>query len=71
MRSYEPMMQRQQSVTPRELALWMHMVALELRKAKVTGVLRKAGTYAKRLIDEGHSDPRPHVLARDGYYRIC
>ena len=62
------MMQRQQSVTQRELALWIHMVALELRKAKVAG---EAGTYAKRLIDEGHSDPRPHVLARDGYYRIC
>ena len=38
-------------VTRRELALWIHMVALELGKTKLAG---EAGTYAKRLIDEGY-----------------
>ena len=39
------------SVTQKELALWIHMVALELGKTKLAG---EAGTYAKRLIDEGY-----------------
>ena len=39
------------SVAYRELALWLHMVALELGKTKLAG---EAGTYAKRLIDEGY-----------------
>ena len=38
-------------VTQRELALWIHMVALELRKTKLAG---EARTYAKRLIGEGY-----------------
>ena len=38
-------------VTQRELALWIHMVALEIGKTKLAG---EAGTYAKRLIDEGY-----------------
>jgi len=38
-------------VTQRELALWIHMVALELGKTKLAG---EAGTYVKRLIDEGY-----------------
>ena len=32
------------------VALWLHMVALELGKTELAG---GAGTYAKRLIDEG------------------
>ena len=39
------------SVAQKELALWIHMVALELGKTKLAG---EAGTYAKRLIDEGY-----------------
>ena len=39
------------SVAQRELALWLHMVALELGKTKHAG---EAGTYAKRLIGEGY-----------------
>ena len=35
----------------RELSLWTHMVALELGKMKLAG---EAGTYAKRLINEGY-----------------
>ena len=38
-------------VTQRELALWMHMAALELRKTKLAG---EAGTYGKGLVDKGH-----------------
>ena len=38
-------------VTQRELAIWIHMVALELGETKLAG---EAGTYAKRLIDEGY-----------------
>ena len=38
-------------VTQKELALWLHMVALELGKTKLAG---EAGPYAKRLIDEGY-----------------
>ena len=37
------------SVAQRELALWMHTAALELRKAKLAG---GAGAYPKRLIGE-------------------
>ena len=39
------------SVTQREMALWTRMAALELGKTKRAG---EAGTYAKRLIDEGY-----------------
>ena len=39
------------SVAQKELALWIHMVAPELGKTKLAG---EAGTYAKRLIDEGY-----------------
>ena len=39
------------SVAQKELALWLHMVALELGKTKLAG---KAGTYAKRLINKGY-----------------
>ena len=39
------------SVAQKELALWIHMVALELGKTKLAG---EAGTYAKRLIDESY-----------------
>ena len=40
-------------ITQRGLALWRHMVALELGNAKLTG---EAGAYAnyKRLMDEGY-----------------
>ena len=38
-------------VAQRELALWIHMMALELGKTKLAG---EAGTYAKRLFDEGY-----------------
>ena len=38
-------------VTQRELALWMHMAALELGKPKVAG---EAGPYATRLIGGGY-----------------
>ena len=41
------------SVAQKELALWIHMVALELGKTKLAG---EAGTYAKRLnIETAHS----------------
>ena len=40
------------SVAQKELALWIHVVALELGKTKLAG---EAGTYAKRLIDEGYA----------------
>ena len=39
------------NITQRELALWTHMVALELGEMKLAG---EAGTYAKRLINEGY-----------------
>ena len=39
------------SVAQKELALWIHMEALKLGKTKPAG---EAGTYAKRLIDEGY-----------------
>ena len=39
------------SVAQKELALWIHMVALELGKTKLAG---EAGTYAKRLFEEGY-----------------
>ena len=35
----------------RELALWIHMAALELGETKLAG---EAGTYAKRLIGSGY-----------------
>ena len=40
------------SVAQKELALWIHMVALELGKTKLAG---EAGMYAKRLIYEGYN----------------
>ena len=42
---------RTRNAAQRELALWIHMVALELGKTKLAG---GAGTYAKRPINEGH-----------------
>ena len=41
-----------QGVAQKELALWIYIAALELGKTKLAG---EAGTYAKGLIDEGHS----------------
>ena len=48
------------SVAQKELALWIHMVALELGKTKLAG---EAGTYAKRLIDEGYGTVQGLQLA--------
>ena len=48
-----------QSIAQKELALWIHMVMLELRKMKLAG---ETGTYAKQLIDEGYN--MVHGLAK-------